>query len=184
MKRIFIAIKIVPTDILVKKIAELRKTFFQDKIKWVETDNLHLTLKFIGETHEKTVMEISRQLESVSRINSFYLSFCNLGIFGSKYNPRVIKLNVVNKEPLLQLESNIKKTLTNLVSFPEQANYVPHLTLARVNDLQDKKKFLKNLEENAGFLTETQLITAFFLFESVLTSKGPIYSVLNKYSLL
>ncbi len=91
MKRIFAAIKINPNDKSLQIYNELKSACRNDKINWVDPHNLHITLKFFGETEENKIADIVSALLEIAKHHtgfSFYLK--DVGIFGSHYKPRVI----------------------------------------------------------------------------------------------
>ena len=91
MKRLFAAIKIHPSPKYISTFNELTTSLKHERIKWVEPENMHLTLKFFGETEENKIADIQLALSNaVSKSRTFTLKFSDTGIFGSRYDPRVV----------------------------------------------------------------------------------------------
>ena len=86
IKRLFCAVKILPDDNFLESYRDLREALAHERIKWVEEQNIHITLKFFGDTEVKRIPEISHVLENAGkRIPVFSFSLKGLGIFGSSY---------------------------------------------------------------------------------------------------
>jgi RNA 2',3'-cyclic 3'-phosphodiesterase len=183
MQRIFAAVKILPDDGLLRLLHTLRSALSQDKIKWVDTANMHITLKFFGETPEDKVQEISKALESIVTLQAFEIQCKGVGIFGSQYKPRVIWLGINDISKLQQLESKVAAAIEPLGYLPDRQNFVPHLTLGRINFINDKKYFQDTIAMAKSFTSEIQKIPAFHLYESKLKPTGPEYSIITSYSL-
>jgi len=154
------------------------------KIKWVEEENFHITLRFFGETPEEKIPEISKLLHSVALASSaFTFRFEGIGIFGSSYNPKIIWVAIQPYEDLSFLMRYLKKELV-AAGFPaDRQNPVPHLTLGRVRTIKDAKHFQKVLESNRIIFSQPIRVDALILFESILRQSGPEYRVIESYSL-
>ena len=97
MKRLFVAIKIKPDKGLLRVYNEIRRRCHAGKIKWVDVNLFHLTLKFLGETPGEDVDTITNVLKEIAGSTSgFNFDLKGLGIFGSSYRPRIIRVNVEN----------------------------------------------------------------------------------------
>jgi RNA 2',3'-cyclic 3'-phosphodiesterase len=182
MKRIFVAVKIQPDADMLMMLAQLEATLAKDKIKWVDTENLHLTLHFFGETPDEKVDEIALALENVAFTNPFEIQFTKPGIFGSEYKPRVIWLGLHDNEPLIKLENEISLAIEPLGYQSDRQNFVPHLTLGRINFLNDRKYFQKVIANCRSFSSKPQTISDYHLYESKLRASGPEYSIIKSYS--
>ena len=183
MQRIFAAIKIVPDEELIKLLKRLQTALANEKIKWVELWNLHITLKFFGETPEEKVLQIAKTLESIDAPAAFTLQCSDLGIFGSTYKPRVIWLGINDHKQLAQLGNEISHAIQPLGYEPDRQNFVPHLTLGRINFLNDKKYFQQIISANRSFSSVPQPVSAYHLYESKLKQSGPEYSIIKSYGL-
>jgi len=184
MKRLFAAIKIHPTETFMQHYYSLRKPLKDEKIKWVDPGNIHLTLKFFGETPENKIPPISAALKQAARESSaFGFDIKDTGIFGSSYQPRVIWLGISPREDITTLADNIFSHLET-AGFPrDRQNFVPHLTVARIKFLHDKKAFRQVIERHRQAYIQNEEVKEFHLFESVLRPQGPLYSILETYNL-
>jgi 2'-5' RNA ligase len=183
MQRIFAAVHIQSVGEILGLLKNLQSALIRDKIKWVETQNLHLTLKFFGQTSENVVDKIAKTLSNIKPMSTFPLKFSGLGVFGSSYQPRVIWLGLGQCKELLKLQNEIISSIKPLGYLPDRQNFVPHLTLGRINYLNDKKYFNEVIEANRSFSAESQIIYDFRLYESKLKPSGPEYTILRSYNL-
>jgi len=158
----------------------------ESKIKWVEKDNLHLTMKFLGYISlEQTELVKSILKEISSRYSPFIIKLSsNVGIFPTYQMPRVIWVGIkegTNK--LKEIYNSIENKLSNK-GFPrEDKDFSGHITIGRVKFIRDKDNFiqiLKRIEVN----NFTQEVDSIDLMESKLTPNGPIYNLAAKFPLL
>jgi 2'-5' RNA ligase len=176
--RCFIAIEF---DEEVKdKISVIQKTLAAKNLfngKLTEKENLHLTLKFLGELDEKILEKVKHSLEKIKH-SEFEAELTTLGVFSEDFI-RIIWLKVTNTD---ELQKKIDNALQNL--FPNEKRYMGHLTIARPKSVPDKKALLKNLEEINTKIQKISLrVTSFSLKESVLGDAGPIYTTIEEYKL-
>lgn len=156
--------------------AELKKkNLFHGK--FVEGENLHLTLKFLGEIEEKKVEEVKTKLKEI-KFSGFQAYLGELGVFSSDYI-RIIWAHVLGKK-VEELQALVDEKLKGL--FPKEERFMSHLTIARVKNVKDKKLLLEALKtvrtQNLGFS-----IKEFYLMKSELKPEGPEYSVIEKFEL-
>jgi 2'-5' RNA ligase len=184
MKRLFVAIKINPNKELLRVYNEIRRRCHAGKIKWVDVNLFHLTLKFLGETPEEDVNTIANVLKKVAASSpSFSFDLKGFGIFGSSYRPRIIRANVENSMQLKAFGNTVRNELEK-AGFPsDRQNFVPHLTLGRIKFIQDKKMLQEIISEFQLVLFQTVRIEEFILYESILHPSGPEYVILEKYKL-
>lgn len=185
MKRLFAAIKILPDENFINIINDFKRNLNYEKIKWVEPENIHLTLKFFGETKENLIENICDALQkSGSNIDKFSFNIRNTGIFGSSYNPRVIWFDIDNKKPIIDLADSIRRNLKYAHGFTlkeTRQNFVPHLTVGRIKFLNDKKKLQKIVDNHSNDFIQKVSVDRFYLFESILQRQGPIYKVIKEF---
>ena len=180
MFRTFIAIEIdgINKKILSDVISSLKKS--DTNIKWITQDQMHLTLKFLGNVEENTIKNISDAIKSIAtNYKKFNLSFSKIGAFPNTKQPRVIWIGIEKgKNELKILNEKIEAECEKLGFEKEKREYRPHLTLGRV-------KSLKNITNLTNIIDETNFdpqgnvkINKLTLFKSTLTPKGAIYDVL------
>ena len=184
MMRIFIAIEI-PQNIRVK-ITEITD-YLQSKtsptaVKWVDYENLHLTIKFIGETKQEKIEEITKVLsQSLAHQAPFSLEIGGLGMYPNNTNPRVIWLGVTGGEPLIAMHNMLDQKLASLGIQREGRPFSPHLTIARLRrntDAASSKTIGRTLSQFRVDSLGLFNIDRVQLFQSVLTPSGPIYTTL------
>ena len=184
MIRIFTAIKIHPDSSVLHCIDTLKNHFAEDKINWVNPQNLHITLKYFGDTPVKKVSEISQCLQdSAQKSHSFNLFLKGTGSFGSPGQPKVLWLGIENHERLSQLYHRINKSLEALHYKADKPFFNPHITLGRIKEFINPQKLYQSLAQYADTEFQTVYIDKFYLIQSILQPKGPTYKVLDSFQL-
>lgn len=182
MKRLFAALKIHPDVEFLEKFRELKHELRHEQIKWVEDHNIHVTLKFFGETEERKIPGIGSVLRKrATTTPSIDLNLSGLGIFGSSYAPKVIWVGIEPYAELSVLMKNIHGDLKTIGFDPDRQNLVPHLTLGRIKFLRDKIIFNRAIDQHKTISSSLIHIGELILFESILRREGPEYIVLEKY---
>lgn len=158
----------------------------ETKIKWVEKNNLHLTMKFLGYISlEQTELIKSALKEIISRYNPFSIELSSdIGVFPTYKMPRIVWVGIKKgANELKELYNSIEKNLFKK-GFPrENKDFSGHITIGRVKIIRDKTNFiqiLKRIEVN----NLSQEINSIDLMESKLTPSGPIYDLTAKFTLL
>ena len=182
MKRIFAAVKIHPQPALLNFMEGLQKQLADSSIRWAKAENLHLTLKFFGETPVDKIPEIETVLEKI-QVSPFDIEIGHLKIFGSRYQPRVLFLEASNAEPLTLLSQQIKEKIATLGYEPDSQHFVPHLTLGRIKKISDKKYFQNNTGKYSEIVLQTEHVKEFLLYESILHPSGPEYKIIKIFPL-
>lgn len=184
MKRTFIAIKINPGEKLRKLIKELKAGLAGSKIKWVETDNIHITLAFIGNTDEQDIETIKQILESACTTHKpFPLVFQGIDLFRSLKDPKVIFLEMMPSEALDKQREDICGRLSDIDLFSDSRPFRPHLTLGRPKYIEKKNILPEIISDYRDITIESTMIDKVTFYESILTQKGPIYKVIGENKL-
>jgi RNA 2',3'-cyclic 3'-phosphodiesterase len=180
MKRLFIAIKIQPDPAFMAQFRQLKLSLRHERIKWVEEHNIHLTLKFLGETEEERIPAIIGEMERVAAATKpFRYSLKKTGIFGSTYEPRVIWVGIEPYDALVMLMKAVHEAMKKAGFGPDRQNLVPHLTLGRINYLQDRPLFQATLEQFRNIASAELNAGSMILFESILKKEGPEYRAIQ-----
>jgi len=186
--RAFIAIEL-PKEIkdYLGKLQNQLKTSGAD-IKWVEPQNIHLTLKFLGEIDDVLLAKINEIIQAAaSGRNEFYMRLTEVGAFPSISSPKVIWVGIDEgdkevKGIAAELEENIAK-----IGMPKESRaFSSHITIGRSKSALNQVKLLQLLKELAGKPAEENLrfaVKKIFLFKSTLTPKGPVYEILKNVNL-
>ena len=184
MKRLFAAIKVSPAEEFLSRYYALKRNLDKEKIKWVEPENIHITLKFFGETPDHHIPGISVALQKASQENNpFEYSIINTGIFGSSYNPKVIWFGIEPTDRIIKLSESTFVALEQIGIERDRQNFVPHLTIARIKVLEDKAFFQKVIDKYKEGFIQKEEVSEFHLLESELSPKGPKYTVIESYPL-
>lgn len=156
-------------------------------LRFVKPDNIHLTLKFLGDTDEGLLPELTGSLEEVAPAhNPFSLAITGAGAFPNLERPRVFWVGVAGDvEVIAALAKGVDDVCTGL-GFPrEKRAYSPHVTIARVKDnksLSDMRKLVAELEDS-DFGIEPFDVTSFSLVQSTLTARGVVYEDIARFRL-
>lgn len=148
------------------------------KIRWVNPSNIHLTLRFLGETEQKRLPELKQLIIAASENQKpFQATISRIGAFPNLRQPRIIwagfaEDSVVTK--IADLASSIEHGVRNIGFENEKKKFRPHLTLARIKDPSSLQILPKVLQDYSLDPIDCQL-DRLCLFQSTLTPKGPIY---------
>lgn len=153
----------------------------------VPPENLHITLKFIGDPGCGEAEVISALGEVGKEIEPFEMRVEVAGCFPSWKRPSILWVSFGNDERLVELAKEIDRVLHSRIDTPlETREYRTHLTLARVKGRTDPSKLKLILEETVSRLKEEDYVVpvnAFHLYSSTLTPQGPIYRRLSSHPL-
>lgn len=181
MKRLFAAIKIHPSVNYNSLFNEISSQLSHERIKWVEPENMHLTLKFFSKTDEKQIPNIQQVLANAAAdAKPFTLKISNTGIFGSRYDPKVIWFGIEKNPELESLVQNIFAGLEKQGWKSDRQNFVPHLTIGRIKELKDKPLFQNIIRKYNVVEIQEENVSEITLYESILRREGPLY--LNVFS--
>ncbi len=185
MKRLFVAVKLIPDDNFLKSYYFLKNNLQSNIIKWVKPGLMHLTLKFLGETPDEKIKEMKRILKEFAQDKkAFKVEFDKCGIFGSSYNPRVIWFGASNNEEIKTLGNQLLDKFHLYGYTRDSQNFVPHLTIGRIKKITDKKRFQATLDKLKNIRLQESDIDEVILYQSILKPGGPEYIELEKYRLL
>lgn len=157
-------------------------------VKWVEPENIHLTLKFLGEISEDQAIKVKQILDGVaSGFKPFEITLSGIGAFPKLDYPRVIWIGI--EKGKAESEEIAKKLEEELLAagFPKDARpFSAHITIGRVRSAKNKEA-LKEAVSSTSPQPIAQKVSSVILYQSTITSKGPIYtplhtSLLNKIS--
>ena len=142
------------------------------RLKLVNPENLHITIRFLGDLTDTQINKVKEALKKV-KFEPFKVKLNNFGVFPSINFIRVVWVNVLPKEQLIELEKEIDKVLGD-VGFKRTKDFETHITLARVKYIKDKKDFIEGLNKIVIKPIEFK-IDGFSLKKSTLTREGPVY---------
>ncbi len=184
MKRTFIAIEIPLSNQTVDFINNIKSDLKDEKIRWVASNNMHITLFFLGDTNENEIGSICTKLSGALKdIDSFELICKGLGIFRSVYNPKALWLGFDKSGMLNSLKVEIGKVISDFGFTIEERKFKPHLTLGRMKYIKDRNNLKLLLEKYKDTYIQKFQISEIIFYESQLTTVGPIYKIIQKFSL-
>jgi len=139
--------------------------------RWVDVQQLHLTLRFIGEVDSGLFNGIKNSLAEVSE-TSFSLTLNGVGCFPPKRPPRVLWIGMESNTTLIRLAEKVERILVEKNGLePDQRKFSPHITIARFRE-STPAKITDYLTRNGSFRTESFPVDEFHLYSSTLTRAG------------
>ncbi len=163
----------------IKKIQRKLPAF---KGKFIEQENIHLTLKFLGEIDKEILIEVKRRLKEIM-FKEFETEITKIGIFDNTksrhFNRKIIVwLHISNCG---ELQKAVDEKLEGI--FSRETRFMSHLTIARVKKINDKNKFIGELKKIK--LPKLKFkVKEFKLKKSKLFPKGPVYGAIERYKLI
>lgn len=148
---------------------------------WVAEEQIHLTLRFIGEVDGAIFRDVREELAGV-RSASFVMQVQGLGYFPPRQSPRVLWAGVTKNNALVLLRNRVEAALVRCGLEPERRKFAPHITLARLRDTP-LSRLTNFLAGNALFVTEPFTVAEFHLYSSLLSAKGAIHQLEGSYPL-
>lgn len=176
MYRLFVAIRLPPT--VRAQLLDLMGGVAG--ARWLPDDQLHLTLRFIGEVDRHLARDVDAALSSVHHPR-FSIALNGLGAFERRGEPVTLWAGVTPQEPLRALHKKVDQALVRVGVEPDRRAYMPHITIARLTRGGGPVGPL--VERSGGVGSPTFTVDDFGLYESRLTPDGPLYSVVERYSL-
>lgn len=157
---------------------------YQPDVKFVETENIHLTLRFLGEISEDILPRIFEVLSITNDYHCFEMELRNIGAFPSVKKPRVIWIGCEDRTATLnKLYQALESGFRAIGLQPDDKGFSAHITLARDKFPKPNNNFeaLANKYANKSF--GIQMVKQITLFQSTLTSNGPIYTNIRDFKL-
>lgn len=173
--RLFVAIEL--PEAVQRKLSQLRQEL--SGARWVRSEQLHLTLAFLGEVSEQQLGQLSEALGHIC-YERFTLRFDRLGCFPGQRHPRVLWIGLQSNPSLRQLAQQVQTAITACGIALEERPFAPHITLARFKDA--------NSQQVAALLAQQQpvlpdvRVEEFLLFQSRLSAQGAEHRVLRRFA--
>jgi RNA 2',3'-cyclic 3'-phosphodiesterase len=187
--RAFIAIEL-PVEIKnnLRERQSRLKSSSANLVKWVDPENIHLTLKFLGNIKTGDIEAVTAAMQNAAvqgKVVSLQLQ--NLGAFPNLNRVQVIWVGLGGElDSLIKLQKNLENNLAKIGFAPEARPFAPHLTLGRVRDTAGQIE-KQNIGKAIGGLKSESAVnfsaTALSLMQSDLRPQGPLYTCLNKIAL-
>jgi 2'-5' RNA ligase len=183
--RIFIGIKLNETllDKIEKFLKPLKKN--HSPVKWVKRENLHITLKFIGEIPVKKYQEIQNILSQHNfNTGPLDLEVKGCGKFGKGNSLNILWVGINNNKKLEEIYNTIENLLDKAGIAKENRRFKPHITVGRNKKSYNFKSIFKIIEEKRFDFVSNFMVSHFQIFKSELTPDGPIYTIMKELSLV
>lgn len=174
--RCFIAIDI--DEEIKKAISKLQNELTDCKadLRWVRPENIHLTLKFLGNVEEKRLDKIKARLTDVCiKHNRFTIEVKGMGVFPDKRRPRVLWVDVKDNSPLTVLQRELEDAMASIGFEKENRRFSPHLTIGRFRSLKGIEALYDKIQLHKDDSFGLMDVKSVFLMESRLKPSGSEY---------
>jgi 2'-5' RNA ligase len=148
--------------------------------RWLGPEQLHLTLRFIGEVEHPLFYEIGEALASIS-LRPFELRLRGLGLFPLRGPPHTLWVGVEESAALAQLKRRVDRALAAAGLEPERRKFAPHVTIGRFREPPPRPRLASFIEGRALFRSEPFLVSGFALYSSLLRPEGALHVVEARY---
>jgi RNA 2',3'-cyclic 3'-phosphodiesterase len=173
----FIAIEINAFPKMFEFINDIKKT--GAALKLVDLQNIHVTLKFLGDVEEKHLKAIKKSMIEIAKdVKPFTISLEGADVFPNKKYMKVLWIGIKQATMLSTLAYGLNDSLSLLGFKKEKKSFMPHLTIARVKTSKNKQQLVDVVKKYDAELFGTQTIHSIVLKKSVLRSTGPLYTTL------
>jgi 2'-5' RNA ligase len=175
----FIAIDIETNQKIIELFNKIGQTGANLKI--VEPQNIHITLKFLGDTDEKLIEEIEQIIEkSVKENNPFEIKLTGTGVFPNPGYIKVVWIGIEENGIIGEIAGRIDEQTHKLGFERDKRRFSPHLTIARVKSAKNKDRLIQVLNQYSDTEFIKFKVESIKLKKSELTPKGPIYTTLKE----
>jgi 2'-5' RNA ligase len=152
-------------------------------VKWVDPENIHITLKFLGEVRDEQVKGVVKTIsDNVNGMKKFTISICEVGYFGHPDHVKVIWLNVNNgRERVIDLCKTMDSQLSHVRHEDHEPS--PHITIGRVRSNRNIDMLVKTIGELGNMKLCEVNVNEIKLKRSILDKSGPVYSDIETFTL-
>ena len=148
--------------------------------RWLDAENYHITLRFIGDVDSHMADEVAHALDRVQR-REFQLSLCGVGVFGGK-KPHSVFASVVPASDLLQIQGEMERICQRLGLAADPRKFTPHVTLARLKNTSPEQA-ANYLSARGDFIAPPYKVARFVLMSSKDSVGGGPYIIEEAYPL-
>ena len=180
--RTFIAVEIPPQlqNQIQQATQPLRKEFGASLVRWVPAQNIHITLKFLGDVSSASIEHLTQILRTaVDSISAFDIAIGGLGSFPSLKRPRILFIGIQAPAELEALYRGIESACARLGYESEKRGFSAHLTIGRVKQdasAVDQQKIRRILETTTIDSLGTARVNSVHLYKSELKPSGSVYT--------
>jgi len=148
--------------------------------RWISPENLHVTLRYIGEVDEDVAAELAAALNEVAA-EPFEITLKGVGTFGSPPHSLWVGVNDKPTGALNHLQMNVESVLVRAGLDPEGRKFTPHVTLVRFRRSVNQARLAQHLSTHAGFVLPPFEVQGFTLYQSHLGHQGAHYEPFAEY---
>ena len=186
--RLFIALEIDEEirHVLTTLQFNLGRQFPDIDVKWVEPENLHVTLIFLGDVDDRDLHGITKIMKTVGKSEPpFPIRVQGMGAFPSSRRPKILWAGLgEGQETVKRLHQSLSDPLMELGCYrAESRDYTPHLTLGRIQADSDNQALSNAFAEHKEWTAGTLIVSQLTLYTSEMRRGGPEYSVMEQVSL-
>ncbi|MBC2714496.1 MAG: RNA 2',3'-cyclic phosphodiesterase [Desulfobacteraceae bacterium] len=183
--RTFIAVKL--PDHVIRRLSESQQDLKKHdlRIRWTRPENIHLTLKFLGDIHPDDVGPVCQVIEaSVKEFGSIALCVRGVGVFPGIRRPRVLWTGISGQTDVLEkLHKAIDVGLSDLGFAKDERRFTGHLTLGRFKGHPDSDILINIMKTYVDMASDEFLVDAVHVYQSDLKPSGPVYTNLSSIRL-
>lgn len=183
--RTFIAVGV--TKSIREQLISLQETLARTgaEVNWVEPENIHPTLLFLGEVDDREIPKVCRiAADGAKKQPVFSLTVEGAGCFPTPRRPRILWVGVgEGAQPLVALHDDLEIPLQDLGYRREERRYTPHITLGRVRSDHSTEELAKQLARRAAWKGGEMTVEELLIMGSELKRAGPVYTVLGRAKL-
>ncbi len=180
--RCFLAFDIENNEVF-RKLVSIQKLMIKTgaNLKLVKSQNLHFTLRFLGNITIDLINKISKKMEKID-FTPFSIELKGIGVFPNLNYPRVIWVGITaGTKTLNSIFDQIEIQLRQLGLDPDCRGFSPHLTLARVKSIRNIDQLITFVKNHADYNIGTVNLNTIYLKKSELFPTGPIYSTIYEF---
>ncbi|SHE96835.1 2'-5' RNA ligase [Fodinibius roseus] len=175
--RLFVAIPL-PESVR-DRLADLEQPV--EGVRWQRRSQLHITLKFLGDTREEQLDPLVSELSAV-RQQEFSMKIKGLGCFPQKGPPRILWAGISNAAELKKLKDRIEEKCVALGFDPEERPFKPHITLGRIQGVT-RRDIRSLINQHKQFAIPDVSVREFVMYESILQSDGAVHKRVSGFPL-
>jgi 2'-5' RNA ligase len=156
------------------------------EVKWVEPENLHVTLLFLGEVEDRQVHEVCRAVTACcAEQEAFTLTVGGVGAFPNLRRPRTLWVGLgLGTQQMVSLHDALEEVLLDLGCYRrEERGYTPHVTLGRLRSDRVDDDLIRALTKNAAWQAGEMQVAEVQVMSSQMSPKGPLYTAMSRAKL-
>jgi RNA 2',3'-cyclic 3'-phosphodiesterase len=184
--RSFIAVEI-PADVqraISQGTGFMRNSFQKPLVRWVESQNIHLTLKFLGDVSPEKLERIAVALkDEIKSRERFSMTVNGLGVFPNSSHPRIIWIGLTAPPALIELQRCVEQFSSRMGYAPEERPFSPHLTIGRIGQAATQAGLAEikaALDSHSIGNIGTVQVDSLNIYKSDLQAGGPVYTRLYR----